>query len=183
LFVTKLWDAIIKDNDLVKTSNTLFFDIGEFNGPEVVNTLNNSLSRDYPLIKSFKFYFLKELRQRGFYFNEIKDFCLALNQNSVHWFSDLKWDLDHVGVLPFNPYWVLDDYHIIEKTFKAVTDNNTVHFKKYLEILKNDSTLTSRIAFFGFIFTRLQLPKSAGELRHADNLDALDGKDEYNPII
>ncbi|CAJ0901056.1 6354_t:CDS:10 [Entrophospora sp. SA101] len=169
LFVTKLWDAIIKDNDLVKTSNTLFFDIGEFNGPEVVNTLNNSLSRDYPLIKSFKFYFLKELRQRGFYFNEIKDFCLALNQNSVHWFSDLKWDLDHVGVLPFNPYWVLDDYHIIEKTFKAVTDNNTVHFKKYLEILKNDSTLTSRIAFFGFIFTRLQLPKSAGELRHVES--------------
>ncbi|CAG8454752.1 3616_t:CDS:10 [Acaulospora morrowiae] len=173
-FAQKFWDHSIQEAVL----QPIQFDelrIGDLDTTELITKVNDSMNLTFPLIHSFKIYFLRVLRHRGMSMSEVRRFCDAQQQN-LPWLQELPWNKIKEIQLPFNPYWALEQYIEIEKSFTTLygMDNKGSFNSIFASLKKKEASQVSfsSIALMGLIFSRLHVVRASREWDTAEKRSA-----------
>ncbi|CAG8439660.1 11533_t:CDS:10 [Acaulospora colombiana] len=174
-FAHKFWDHSIREPVL----QPIEFDqarTGDLDTVELIAEVNNSMSSTLPLIHSFKIYFLRALRYRGLSMNEVRRFC-EMQRQILPWLWDLPWNKICESRLSFNPYWKLEDYVEIEKSFTTLygMENKGSFNSFFASLKKKEMTLASltSISLMGLVFNRLHIIRSSRDWEEAENRSAV----------
>ncbi|CAG8439230.1 10104_t:CDS:10 [Acaulospora colombiana] len=146
-----------------------------------IGRLNNLMRKSHPQVQSFKFYFLKILRDRGLSIKDLRQFR-DCQQKTLPWLADLPWDNDDDSHLPFNPYILLREYEEIEYSIERNK------FDELLCTISPANQVDLKIAFIGVISIRLysviatrRLDKNENKLKNSlrKNLDKMNTTPVY----
>ncbi|RIB19825.1 hypothetical protein C2G38_2141452 [Gigaspora rosea] len=166
-FVRRLWDSMIPEgiDQAIKFPAVGF---NPFNGPALLEDINNSMNLTHPLIHSLKIYFLRDLRQRGYAIDDVKKFG-EVHAEMLPWFNSFSWDNDDESRLPFNPYWSVPDYAEVEKAFSNLYNfNNRAPLSKFLDRIRLNESIDARIATIGIIVSKIHAFRASRRLVDAE---------------
>uniref|UniRef100_U9UXQ3 RZ-type domain-containing protein n=1 Tax=Rhizophagus irregularis (strain DAOM 181602 / DAOM 197198 / MUCL 43194) TaxID=747089 RepID=U9UXQ3_RHIID len=165
-FVRRFWDSFLPKNK----NNPIVYDKAEENNfdNEIINQINNILTFSHPLIHSLKIYFLRDLFRRGFSIDDIRRFCEA-QKNVLPWLRTFNWEDTKENRLSDNPYCNLPEYNEAENSFMALYSiGNKAPFQTYIQQMKQNMTLTTKLSLMGLLFVRLHALRASREWRHSE---------------
>ncbi|CAG8702997.1 17315_t:CDS:2, partial [Racocetra persica] len=93
-FVGMFWDIVFQDKD-----RSINYHLMRIEQHELLNDIVCFMDMPQPLIHSLKIYFLRDLRQRGLSFDDLKRFCKA-RSNELSWYNHFSWETNDSSRLP-----------------------------------------------------------------------------------
>jgi len=166
-FVRRFWDSFLQEDKNRPIAYNRMQE-GDFDSDELINQINNSMNFAHPLIHSFKIYFLRNLRQRDFSIDDVRQFCGA-QKKFLPWLGTLNWEDISENRLPFNPYCSLPEYSDAERGFTTYYSiSNKAPFQTFVQNIKQKDTLTARLSLMGLFFVRLHALRASREWQHAE---------------
>ncbi|CAG8439285.1 11270_t:CDS:10, partial [Acaulospora colombiana] len=108
-FAHLLWDHVLINDR---------FQVRDLYRDRFLQDIDDYMSLAHPLIRSLKIYLIRILRDKGKSMNEIKQIC----DNQRLWFADLSWEANDNNLLPFNPYFAINDYVKFEMALRDFQD-------------------------------------------------------------
>ncbi|CAG8520691.1 7447_t:CDS:2 [Acaulospora colombiana] len=124
---------------------------------QIVNDINMYMEFEWPLIHSFKIYFLKYLRHCGLSMDDVRELCKAQNQ-TFSWLGTLQWE-NSESRLSFNPYC------LHRSNLNAITDNFISFLINIRDVPNwmNTLEMNDRISFAGMVATHLHVIRASRE--------------------
>ncbi|CAI2170802.1 7188_t:CDS:10 [Funneliformis geosporum] len=160
-FVHEFWKFLIQDNILKPVEL-------DFNGVderiiELINKINCDLNSDFRLVDSLKFYFLRDLRNRGS-MSDVHKFCQA-QKHIFPWLENLPWDNNQETRLQFDVYNSIEDYSIVERNFARFFyyRNSLELFNEIFNKISRKEETSARISLMGGIFNQLHIIRATRE--------------------
>jgi hypothetical protein len=166
-FVRRFWDNFLQED---KNSPIAYNKMEEenFDSNELINQINNNMKFDHSLIFSLKIYFLRDLCQRDFSINDVRQFCKA-QKKLLPWLETFNWENNKESRLPFNPYCKLPEYNEAENSLTAFHSiGNKEPFRRFMRNIKQKTTLAAKLSLMGLIFVHLHALRASREWQHSE---------------
>ena len=163
-FVHKFWDDLIQDGILQPIElNFDFFDL------KFIDQINGVMDLPYESIHSLKIYFLRDLRNRGYFMDDVKKFSKA-QENTLPWLKPLFWDNNQEIRLQFNIYYSFEDYYTVEDCFSFFYNyNSKEQFSQFFNKISKEGETNARISFMGGTLNRLHVIRAIREWLDVEN--------------
>lgn len=112
-------------------------------------------------------YFLRDLRQRDFSIDDVRQFC-ETQKAILPWLGTLNWEDIGENRLPFNPYCDFPEYNEVKESFMSYYSiNNKATFQGLVQRM-NKPTIKMKISLIGLFFICLHVTRASREWRHPD---------------
>ncbi|CAG8494132.1 12597_t:CDS:10, partial [Racocetra fulgida] len=157
-FVRMFFDVVINDEN---ASVAYQLDsIQGINGTNFLHKIIEALKVDHSLIYSLRIYFLRDLRRRGYSFDEVRRFCKR-RPDELPWLNNFPWESSDSTRFPFNPYWHLSEYPETEIAYANMRRiGNKVQIDDFLKKVDGGS-INSRLSLIGLLVMRLHAVRAS----------------------
>ncbi|KAF0475938.1 e3 ubiquitin-protein ligase [Gigaspora margarita] len=159
-FVRMFFDVVINDGN-----NSVAYQLDSIqgvNGNDFLHQIIEALKGEHSLIYSLRIYFLRDLRRRGYSFDEVKRFCKK-RPDELPWLIKFHWESSNSSRFPINPYWHLSEYSETEIAYANLRQiGNKVQIDDFLEKVEKGS-MNSRLSLIGLIVMRLHAIRASHE--------------------
>ncbi|CAG8457357.1 17413_t:CDS:10 [Racocetra persica] len=157
-FVRMFFDVVI-NNENASVAYQLD-SIQGINGTNFLHKIIEALKVEHSLVYSLRIYFLRDLRRRGYSFDEVRRFCKR-RPDELPWLNNFPWESSDSTRFPFNPYWHLSEYPETEIAYANMRRiGNKVQIDDFLKKVDGGS-INSRLSLIGLLVMRLHAVRAS----------------------
>ncbi|RIB04310.1 hypothetical protein C2G38_2222712 [Gigaspora rosea] len=163
-FVRMFWDVVFQDRDQSIKHQLMKIEIEQ----ELLEDLINFMDMAQPLIHSLKIFFLRDLRQRGLSFDDVKRFCKA-KSNELPWHNHFSWETNDSSRLPFNPYWHLPKNIQAESAYNRLYQSSDYQqMQRFLGTIQQNNEVESKLILLGIFMIKFHAIRASREFNQAE---------------
>ncbi|CAG8518032.1 9622_t:CDS:10, partial [Cetraspora pellucida] len=161
-FVGMFWDLVFQDKD-----RSIKHHLMRIEQHELLNNIVGFMDMSQPLIHSLKIYFLRDLRQRGLSFDDVKRFCKG-RSNELSWCNHFSWETNDSSRLPFNPYWHLSKNIEAESAYtRLYQSSDNSQMQRFIRTIQHDN-VELRLVLLGIFMTKFHVMRASREFNQIE---------------